>query len=254
MTSGGCSCSECDSKDHLTFQYSVFMELSSSERHKRVKGLQLCFNCLSARHKSESCQSRHSCRTCGQRHHTFIHLSESKKANRELDPINQMKMNSMLSSLPVMFWWEGPGGKVEARALIDPGSAISLATNCLAATIKAEKIKSTTNMSGLQSSSLPGSNYTTSLNLSPVYDSSKTVPLKAALLEGKTAELPAAEISGVKELPCFQGLQLADSAFDKPGRVDLLLGLDVYSRIQLPGWILDLDYLGASQYIFGRTI
>ena len=25
------------------------------------------------------------------------------------------------------------------------------------------------------------------------------------------------------------------SAFDKPGRVDLLLGLDVYSRIQLPG-------------------
>ena len=110
-------------------------------------------------------------------------------------------------------------------------------------------------MSGLQNSPLPGSKYTISLKLSSVYDSSKTVPLKAALLEGITAELPAAEISGVKELPCFQGLQLADSAFDKPGRVDLLLGLDVYSRIQLPGRIQNPDnHLCASQSIFGWTI
>ena len=67
---------------------------------------------------------------------------------------------------------EGPGGKVKARALIDPGSAVSLATNRLAATVKAEKIKRTTNMSGLQSSQLPGSKYTVSLKLSSVYDSS----------------------------------------------------------------------------------
>ena len=102
---------------------------------------------------------------------------------------------------------------------------------------------------------MPGSKYTVSLKLLSVYDSSKTVPLKAALLEGITAELPAAEISGVKELPCFQGLQLADSAFDKPGRVDLLLGLDVYSRMQLPGRILDPNnHLCESQSIFGWTI
>ena len=94
---------------------------------------------------------------------------------------------------------EGTGGKVKARAPIDPESAVSLATNRLAATVKAEKIKRTTNMSVLQSSSLPGSKYTISLKLLFVYDSSKTVPLKAALLEGITAELPAAEISGVKE-------------------------------------------------------
>ena len=133
---------------------------------------------------------------------------------------------------------EGPGGKVKARALINPWSAVPLAINHLAATVKAEKIKRTTNMSGLQSTTLPGC---TSLKLSSVYDSSKTVPLKAALLEGIAAALPAAEISGVKELLCFQGLQLADSAFDKPGRVDLLPGLDVYSQIQLAGRILDPD-------------
>ena len=59
----------------------------------------------------------------------------------------------------------------------------------------------------------------------------------------------------MKELQCFQGLQLTDSAFDKPGRVDLLLGLDVYSRLQLPGRIVDPDnHLCASQSIFGWTI
>ena len=264
MTNGGRSCSLCDSKEHLTFQCSAFKELSSSEKRKRVKGLRLCFNCLSAGHKSESCQSRHSCRTCGQRHHTLIHLSESKETNREMDPINQTPSSLVATNISdeqhalfitCQVLVEGPGGKVKARALIDPGSAISLATNRLAATVKAEKIKRTTNMTGLQSSALPGSKYTVSLKLSSVYDSSKTVPLKAALLEGITAELPAAEISGVKELPCFQGLQLADSAFDKPGRVDLLLGLDVYSRIHLPGRILDSDnHLCASQSIFGWTI
>ena len=150
---------------------------------------------------------------------------------------------------------EGPGGKIKARALIDPGSTISLSTNRMAATVKAEKIKRTTNMSGLKSSLLPGSKYTISLKLSSVYDSFKTASLKAALLEGITAELPAAEISGVKELPCFQGFQLADSAFNKPGRVKLLLDLDVYSRIQLSGKILDPDnHLYVSQSIFGWTI
>ena len=58
---------------------------------------------------------------------------------------------------------EGPGGKVKARALIDPGSAVSLATNSLASTVKAEKIKRTNNLSGLQSSPLPGIKYTISL-------------------------------------------------------------------------------------------
>ena len=198
MTNGGRSCSLCDSKEHLTFQCSAFKELSSSERRKRVKGLRLCFNCLSAGHKSESCQSRHSCRTCGQRHHTLIHLSESKETNREMDPINPTPSSLVATNISdeqhalfitCQVLVEGPGGKVKARALIDPGSAVSLATNRLATTVKAEKIKRTTNMSGLQSSPLPGSKYTVSLKLSSVYDSSKTVPLKAALLEGITAEL-----------------------------------------------------------------
>ena len=165
MTNGGRSCSLCDSKEHLTYQCSAFKELSSSERRKRVKGLRLCFNCLSAGHKSESCQSRHSCRTCGQRHHTLIHLSESKEKNREIDPINQTPSSLVATNISdeqhalfitCQVLVEGPGGKVKARALIDPGSAVSLATNRLAATVKAEKITRTTNMSGPQSSPLPG--------------------------------------------------------------------------------------------------
>ena len=135
MTNGGRSCSLCDSKEHLTFQCSAFKELSSSERRMRVKGLRLCFNCLSAGHKSESCQSCHSCRTCGQRHHTLIHLSESKETNREMDPINQTPSSLVATNISdeqhalfitCQVLVEGPGGKVKARALIDPGSAVSL--------------------------------------------------------------------------------------------------------------------------------
>ena len=180
---------------------------------------------------------------CGQRHNILIYLSESKETNKEMDLINQTpsslvatnisdEQHALFNTYQVLV--EGPGGKVKARTLIDPGSAFSLATNSLAATVKAENLIRTINMSGLQSSPLPGSKYTISLKLSSVYDSSKTVPLKAALLEVTTDELPSAEISGVKELPCFQGLQLADSAFDKPGRVFIyLLGQGKYQLSNL---------------------
>ena len=45
---------------------------SRDSRRERVLKLNLCFNCLSAKHKSKFCKSKHSCRKCHNRHHTAI--------------------------------------------------------------------------------------------------------------------------------------------------------------------------------------
>ena len=48
-----------------------------------------------------------------------------------------------------------------------------------------------------------------------------------------TNDLPTQEISPVDELPHLAGLGLADPSFHTPGRIDILLGADVYSQIML---------------------
>ena len=48
---------------------------SRDSRRERVLKLNLCFNCLSAKHKSKFCKSKYSCRKCHNRHHT-AHCSD----------------------------------------------------------------------------------------------------------------------------------------------------------------------------------
>ena len=45
---------------------------SRDSRRERVLKLNLCFNCLSAKHKSKFCKSKHLCCKCHNRHHTAI--------------------------------------------------------------------------------------------------------------------------------------------------------------------------------------
>ena len=51
--------------------------------HDRVKRLNLCFNCLSSKHKSHQCTSKFSCYHCHQRHHSVLcNLKSSQLGER----------------------------------------------------------------------------------------------------------------------------------------------------------------------------
>ena len=50
-----------------------------------------------------------------------------------------------------------------------------------------------------------------------------------------TRQMPLQEAEAVRELPHIRNLELADKDFDKPGRIDLLLGQDVCRQLFLPG-------------------
>ena len=51
-------------------------------------------------------------------------------------------------------------------------------------------------------------------------------PMRALVVENITGDLPSGPLPAVRGQPYLQGLQLADPSFDKPGRVDMLLGVD----------------------------
>ena len=69
------------------------------------------------------------------------------------------------------------------------------------------------------------------LSLSPLQGDKHQVNVQAAVVSTVTNDLPAQEISPVDELPHLMGLGLADPSFHTPGRIDILLGADVYPQV-----------------------
>ncbi|XP_053692239.1 uncharacterized protein LOC128740701 [Sabethes cyaneus] len=80
------ACPFCSDEKHFGSQCKKFRSMKVEERRNAVKNNRLCFNCLSRGHGSKSC-SRGSCRVCGQRHHTMLHLSSNQTDNTS--PVSQ---------------------------------------------------------------------------------------------------------------------------------------------------------------------
>lgn len=67
------SCFLCK-KSHFFSKCIQFVNKSPWQRRELVKSVKRCVNCLSAKHSLEDCQSKFSCRTCQQRHHSMLHV------------------------------------------------------------------------------------------------------------------------------------------------------------------------------------
>ena len=74
--------------------------ISQGTPRERVLKLNLCFNCLSAKHKSKFCKSKHSCRKCHNRHHTAIcsDLVESGQHQSTRSVVNTQHSNGSIAN------------------------------------------------------------------------------------------------------------------------------------------------------------
>src|SRR6185369_7069435 len=79
------SCITCK-QNHLLFQCKSFGELSVEARRNLVKDKQLCFNCLRSGHRISACKSTQTCRKCGQRHNTLLHLENNQIPTPRVNP------------------------------------------------------------------------------------------------------------------------------------------------------------------------
>ena len=70
-----------------------------------------------------------------------------------------------------------------------------------------------------------------------------------------TEAMPTQSISYVRKLPYLQGLDWADDQFDIPGRIDLLLGQNLYKHLVLPQWVTGpKDQPDARLTVFGWAL
>lgn len=88
-------CSYCD-QNHFLVSCSKFRDLTPEARKEIVTQNNLCFNCF-GKHKGINCQSKKSCFTCGDKHHTMIHEAYHHKVSQPQSSMNPFASQFVLA-------------------------------------------------------------------------------------------------------------------------------------------------------------
>ncbi|XP_022816835.1 uncharacterized protein LOC111349816 [Spodoptera litura] len=247
------SCAMCN-EDHTLCHCEGFIKLSPTERCEYIKQHNLCYNCLAPGHSAYRCRLKMSCRKCHKRHHTLTHQSTpmtssnqpGNKKEQDKDIETQQasaKTNVSLSShvtatsstailatalVPVR---EHESGQVTVlRALIDHGSQATFMSERAAQMLRLKRTPVNGTITGVGSTTT-NVKHSAEIQLLSRHDASFNFTVKAYIISTRlTAKLPSQTIS-TNTWPHLQGLSLADPSFNKSGRVDLLLGVDVCAQI-----------------------
>ena len=232
------SCPLC-TELHYCYACTAFKKLSVSKRKEYVNNQGLCFLCLKPGHSSEECRAQFSCRVCEGTHNTLIHADHTPPqpatanlvATNTLDSLGRNKILMTCQALAT-----GPTGKsMPIRGLLDTGADVSVVTKKVAKYLSLKKLETTIAVSSYGDVVTEKASPTVSLTIDAIHSEPWRAQLAAVVTEKITGCLPRQSAAAVRDLPCLQGVKLADSTFDAPGDIDLLLGIDILPQILMGG-------------------
>ncbi|KAL0901649.1 hypothetical protein ABMA27_006857 [Loxostege sticticalis] len=259
-------CVMCE-EPHYLYQCKKFGQQTPQERHDFVQTQQLCFNCLAPNHSVKVCRQSTSCRRCGRKHHSLLHYERnayqgSTNTNTQSNENTHIKENhtnqqassasdqmrvvanfakgniqthNVLVVTAVVKINSNNGVKYVIRALVDQGSQASF---IIEETVQLLGLKKT-HIDGLVSGLGDGQTkikYLVSFQIESRHNPNSKIQINAYVLKSLTTLLPSQSLHTPDWLDLEQ-LTLADPGYMKPGKIDLLLGAEVYSEVLLSGVI-----------------
>ena len=126
-------------------------------------------------------------------------------------------------------------------ALIDSGVHVSLASTRLAHALKLPRRKHLIHLSGVASAHTIDSHYTATIKLISPDDPTKTLSLTVVLLKNVLPDIEPIDSKAIRDDVAFKGLKLADSDYDRAGKIDLLLGAGVRPWLTLSSSIVNKE-------------
>ena len=125
----------------------------------------------------------------------------------------------------------GPNGtKIQARALIDPGSQISLVTQALCNLLSLNCRTSHPHTQGISEKTAAVSSKIACLSIQPHFNSTFSLKVDGIVLPKLYSYKPPV-VGGISNFEYLRGLQLADPVYFKPSRIDILHGASAYAQI-----------------------
>lgn len=211
-----------------------------------IKNHELCMNCLKPGHFVRQCPSTHKCRKCQKPHHTLLHIDEKLpdpqgRGANSTEPLNSIvshisqavvKSHVLLMTCRVQVV-AVDGSSTPARALLDSGSSTSFISERLA---RLPRTPHRAQIIGIGNLSHKSANQSVvRFKVSPIWPSERIFDVEAVVLPKVTCDLPVHPVRLDGNWKHLEGLQLADPDFGTPGRVDVLLGIDIFSSVLLQG-------------------
>lgn len=254
-------CTICD-VDHMLYMCAQFREKTPQQRKELVRSANLCYNCLSSRHRSTDCSSRQRCKDCGGKHHTLIHLprtSSGQEGDVETVTVNLTDRGSRrggewIYALPctAIVRVQAKGLQQKARAQLDSGATISLITRKLANTIRASKIPD----SAMKISGIGGVEHSPHrVEVVLLGRQGEEVVVTPHVVDQIPHSPSRTDVGKVHRLPLARDLTLSDPGYTSSARIDLLLSSRKSNACFRDGVRYSKDReLKAENTIFGWTI
>lgn len=250
------TCTMCK-EEHALCHCKEFIKLQPMERTEFVRKNSLCYNCLAPGHSAWKCRIPVFCRRCNGRHHSLLHKEkgnkqsdnsqtpqlhiegkESNKGDVAIASHFVTKKSTALLATALVYVKGNNGLMTVLRALIDQGSHESFISESAVQRLKIKRkaTKGTITTVGGKQTDI---NQSVEFDLLSRCEDDFKVTLNAYVIpKNLTSNLPPRHFTHkTADWPHLQGLTLADPSYNQPGRVDLLLGVQVYDIILKSGLV-----------------
>ena len=223
---------------HTIYSCPTFKGWNVGRKGEFARENNLCYNCLSRGHPAHRCSSTTRCKECSGRHHSYLHRTtassdaeeeEDRSTERPKGAVNRLTIKRTdlkggTSFTPTVMVTVTAGGCVQAvKTLIDQGAGMNLITARLANQLKARPQPNTNDITCVKGD--VDIKDQVDLVVAAMFGTEEQeLEITALVMDHITSDSPADDLRDIKDSEVLQGLNLADPNWDKPGRINLLLG------------------------------
>ncbi|XP_055904404.1 uncharacterized protein LOC129940170 [Eupeodes corollae] len=249
------ACAFCNDDTHYIASCQSFKNLSVIERFSNAKRLELCINCLGRGHTVSTCSSKYTCRICRKPHHFLLHrtqtVTNTVKDEVAKNPLkdeaastsaavhaaleeHRKSSHQVILATAVVLVKDSTGSYQFGRVLLDSGSQVNMVSEKFAKSLFLRKNKKFVDITGISGSKT---------NIQ--YQTQTTIRSRFNNFEISLEFLIAHSITGYQPDEAFQtrnwnipnNIELADVNFNRPSKIDMLLGAEAFFDLLSVGQI-----------------
>ncbi|XP_075149048.1 uncharacterized protein LOC142222851 [Haematobia irritans] len=268
---------------HVLSSCHRFLSMDRNARISTLRRFRYCFNCLRVGHMYTNCPGANGCLKCNAKHHTLLHkevpnrghgqeavvsskpgpntsprneIIQSSTTSNDLGPIQVYHTQGSRNVMLATAWLDivHLGSKYAVRALIDPCSDESFITERMQTLLKLPTVPISAEVAGLGGCLVSVSDKLARFQISPRGEGGRPLPVEALVVKAVTGNIPTHSVCIPKSMT-LPDLKYADPGFHRSGRVDMLLGGDLYPLVIRGGVRHGIfESLVAQETIFGWVV